>query len=249
MPRHPQPYNEPMTASSPLPAPSTTTSAPVTLRCQGILFDMDGILVSSLGSVERSWSTWALSRGIDPVLAIHTAHGCRAIETVRNLRPDLDDEVELKYIEDLEVADNEDLAVLPGIPALLAALPAHRWTVVTSATERLARLRLAAGEIRIPEHIVTADRVINGKPHPEPYLRGAEILSFPPSECIVFEDSGSGTRAGRAAGCTVIGTTFSHPIAELAAAHYLVSDLTGISIEVLPADEGLELSFTPLALP
>jgi len=223
-------------------------SNPVTVVCKGILFDMDGILISSLGSVERSWSTWARSRDIDPALAIRTAHGCRAIETIRKLRPDLDDEAELKYIEDLEVGDNDGLAVLPGVPELLAALPAHRWTVVTSATERLARIRLAAGGISVPESIVTADFVTNGKPHPEPYLRGAEILGFPASDCVVFEDSGSGTKAGRAAGCMVIGTTFSHTIEELAAAHYLVTDLTGIAVEVLPGDEGLALHFTPLAV-
>lgn len=218
------------------------------MRCQGVLFDMDGILISSLGSVERSWTTWSLSRGIDPVLAIHTAHGCRAIETIRKLRPDLNDEAELKYIEDMEVADNEGLAVLPGIPELLAALPSNRWTVVTSATERLARIRMAEAGISVPERIITADMVTSGKPHPEPYLRGAEILGFPASQCVVFEDSGSGTNAGRAAGCTVIATTFSHPIAELAAAHYLVTDLTGIAVELLPGNEGLALHFTPLAL-
>jgi len=92
-----------MTASSPLSDASLPLAAPVTVRCKGILFDMDGILISSLGSVERSWTAWALRSGIDPALAIHTAHGCRAIETVRKLRPDLDDEAELKWIEDLEV--------------------------------------------------------------------------------------------------------------------------------------------------
>jgi mannitol-1-/sugar-/sorbitol-6-phosphatase len=237
-----------MTASSFLSEGSSAISSPVTVRCKGILFDMDGILVSSLGSVERSWHTWAVSRGIDPALAIHTAHGCRAIETVRMLRPDLDDEAELKYVEDLEVADNEGLAVLPGIPELLAALPPHRWTVVTSATERLARIRMAEGGIAVPERIITADKVTSGKPHPEPYLRGAEILGLPASDCVVFEDSGSGTKAGRAAGCTVIGTTFSHPVEELGAAHYLVADLTGIVVEVLPDEGGLALHFTPLSL-
>jgi sugar-phosphatase len=233
---------------SPVSSALLGASRPVTVLCKGVLFDMDGILISSLEAVERSWHTWAVSRGIDPVLAIHTAHGCRAIETVRKLRPDLDEEAELKYIEDLEVADNEGLAVLPGIPELLAALPSHRWTVVTSATERLARIRMAVGGIAVPERIITADRVTSGKPHPEPYLRGAEILSLPATQCVVFEDSASGTKAGRAAGCTVIGTTFSHPIAELDAAHYLVTDLAGITVEVLPGNEGLALHFTPLAL-
>ena len=237
-----------MTASSSPAFSPSEASAPVVVRCKGVLFDMDGILISSIGSVERSWRTWALARGVDPALAIHTAHGTRAIETVRKLRPDLDDEVELKYIEDLEVADNEGLAVLPGVLELLAALPAHRWTVVTSATERLARIRMAAGGIPVQERIVTADHVTNGKPEPEPYLRGAEILGFAPADCVVFEDSGSGTKAGRAAGCTVIGTTFSHPVEELRAAHYLVRDLTGIAVKVLPGDAGIEIGFSPLVV-
>src|SRR5206468_3363381 len=107
-----------------------------------ILFDMDGILVSSLGSVERSWSKWAELRGVDPVLTCQTAHGRRAIETVAIMRPDLDAELELKIIEDIEVDDNDGLTVLPGVLHLLAALPVDRWTVVTSATERLARVRM-----------------------------------------------------------------------------------------------------------
>ncbi|WP_263359127.1 HAD-IA family hydrolase [Acidicapsa ligni] len=236
-----------MTKSSPATsAPAATT--PVTVRCKGVLFDMDGILISSIGSVERSWTIWAISRNISPELAIHTAHGCRAIETIRKLRPDLDDEAELKYIEDIEVADKEGLAVLPGVVDLLAALPLARWTVVTSATERLARIRMEEGGLTVPERIITADSVTVGKPHPEPYLRGAEILGLPASDCVVFEDSASGTKAGRAAGCTVIGTTFSHSIAELSAAHFLVNDLTAIRVEVLPGDEGLALHFTPLAV-
>jgi mannitol-1-/sugar-/sorbitol-6-phosphatase len=241
------PYNESMTASS-LFTGQSVVSNPVTVRCKGVLFDMDGILISSLGSVERSWHTWGLSRGIDPSTAIYIAHGCRAIETIRKLRPDLDDEAELKYIEDLEIADNEGLAVLPGVLELLAALPSKRWTVVTSATERLARVRLAEGGIPVPERIITADQVSSGKPHPEPYLRGAEILGLPAADCVVFEDSASGTKSGRAAGCTVIGTTFSHSIEELSAAHYLVTDLTGIAVEVLPGHGGLALRFTPLTV-
>jgi sugar-phosphatase len=209
---------------------------------------MDGILISSIGSVERSWTKWAESRGVDPTTAIHTAHGCRAIETIRKLRPDLNDEAELKYIEEIEIMDNEGLAVLPGVLDLIASLPISKWTVVTSATERLARVRMADGGVPVPERIITADAVTNGKPHPEPYLRGAEILGLPASDCVVFEDSSSGARAGRSAGCTVIATTFSHSIAELSAAHFLVNDLTAIQVEVLPGNEGLAFHFTPLAV-
>ncbi|HUD14103.1 MAG TPA: HAD-IA family hydrolase [Terracidiphilus sp.] len=223
------------------------TSSPVLIRCKGILFDMDGILISSLGSVERSWTKWALMRGVDPVYACRIAHGCRAIETVARLRPDLDSETELKVIEEIEIADGEGLSVLPGVKALLASLPADRWTVVTSATERLARERMAASGIPVPARIITADSVILGKPNPAPYLAGASLLGFAPEECVVVEDSESGAKAGRAAGCTVIATTFSHSIESLAAAHYLVEDLAGVEATIFDGDEGLELRFTPLA--
>jgi mannitol-1-/sugar-/sorbitol-6-phosphatase len=221
-------------------------SSPVSIRCKGILFDMDGILISSLGSVERSWTKWALLRGIDPVQSLRIAHGRRAIDTLAELRPDLDAEAELKVIEDLEIADNEGLTVLPGVFGLLRALPRDRWTVVTSATERLARARLAAGGVPVPELLVTANQVTHGKPHPEPFQAGAALLGFAPEECVVFEDSSAGAKAGRAAGCTVVATTFSHPIETLDAAHYLVNDLTGL--EVRRDGDGLTLEFIPLAV-
>jgi sugar-phosphatase len=225
---------------------SCVVSSPVLVPCKGVLFDMDGILISSLGSVERSWSKWARMRGIDPAYACRIAHGCRAIDTVARLRPDLDSEAELKVIEELEIADNEGLAVLPGVLDLLAALPRDRWTVVTSATERLARVRMAAAGIPVPERLITANQVTHGKPNPQPFLAGAELLGFAPEECVVFEDSSSGARAGHAAGCAVLATTFSHPVETLDAADHLIEDVTGVDVTVLPGDEGLMLRFTPL---
>ena len=136
---------------------SSAAVSSVLIRCQGILFDMDGVLISSLGGVERSWAKWAKMRGVDIARAREIAHGRRAVDVLAMLCPDLDSEVELKLIEEIEVRDNEGLTALPGVPELLAALPRDRWTVVTSATERLARVRLAAGRIPVPERLVTAD--------------------------------------------------------------------------------------------
>ena len=223
---------------------SSSSGSPVEIQCRGVLFDMDGILVSSLGSVERSWTKWAELRGVDPELTCRTAHGCRAIDTIGKMRPDLDAEQELKVIEDIEIGDNEGLTVLPGVLEMLTALPADRWTVVTSSTRKLALVRMAVGGIPVPRKIVAADFVTRGKPHPEPFLTGAAVLGFDPKDCVVFEDSASGSQAGRAAGCTVVATTFSHPVESLDAAHYIVEDLTGMRVTLLP--DGLTLSFNDL---
>jgi sugar-phosphatase len=214
------------------------------VRTKGLLFDMDGVLISSLGSVERSWQTWAEGHGLDVRETIKTAHGMRAIETVRKLKPDADDVAELKVVEELEMGDTEGLQVLEGVISILQALPQKFWTIVTSATERLARSRLAFAGIPAPEHIITADMVTNGKPHPEPYRRGAKILGLPPEDCVVIEDSTSGAKAGRAAGCKVLATTFSHRIDQLAAADWIVESLAQVKITIV--DQELELEFTPL---
>jgi len=219
-------------------------SSPVLVRCKGILFDMDGILISSVGSVERSWTKWADMRGVDPAYALGVIHGRRAIESVAMLRPDLDPVQELKLVEDIELADGQGITVLPGVKELIAAIPSNRWTVVTSATERLARLRLEASGFSLPEHMVTAETVSEGKPNPAPYLAGAALLGFAPEECVVFEDSASGVAAGCAAGCIVVGTTFSHEAEHLECANYLVRDLAGVTASVVP--DWLALRFTPL---
>ncbi len=225
---------------------SSTKSSSIGIRCKGVLFDMDGILISSLGSVERSWSKWARMRGVDPEYTCRVAHGCRSIETVARLRPDLDPEEENKIIEGLEIEDTEGVTVLPGVLDLLSSLPARRWTVVTSATEPLARVRLAAAGVPVPEKFITAESVTQGKPHPAPFLAGAALLGFSPEDCVVFEDSESGAKAGHAAGCTVIATTFSHSIDQLRDAQFLVSDLTQVKASIASGGD-LSLQVSPLA--
>lgn len=214
------------------------------ISVRGILFDMDGVLVSSLGSVERSWTKWALAHGVDPALAIQTAHGRRAIESVQFLRPDLDAREEMLRVEDMEVEDNEGLETLPGVTRILRSLPPDRWAVVTSATHRLALSRLHAGGIPTPERLVSADQVAQGKPFPEPYLAGAKLLGLPPADCLVIEDSPSGATAGHAAGCRVLATLFSHPLETLNAADWIVRSLD--DVQVSAAADHIEVEFDPL---
>jgi sugar-phosphatase len=214
------------------------------LHVRGILFDMDGVLVSSLGSVERSWAKWSQMRNVDTALAIKTAHGQRAIETVRRLRPDLNDVEELKLIEEIEIADKDDIEVLNGVPRILTALPQKYWTVVTSATEKLARARLGYAGLTVPEHFVTAETVTYGKPSPDPYLKGAALLGLKPEDCLVVEDSSAGAVAGHAAGCKVLATLFSHTVESLTAADWLVQSLDDVAVRAM--EDGVEVEFQPL---
>jgi len=66
--------------------------------------------------------------------------------------------------------------------------------------------------------MVTCDDIRNGKPDPEPYIKGAGLLGVPASKCVVFEDAPAGIRSGKAAGALVIATRTTSPDSELEAA-------------------------------
>jgi mannitol-1-/sugar-/sorbitol-6-phosphatase len=220
-------------------------SQPVCVETKGILFDMDGVLISSIGSVVRCWRQWAEMYDIPNAEIYEVPHGMRAIEIVRSLRPDIDAEEGLRVIEDLELKDTADLKVLPGVKELMESLPLDRWAIVTSATTRLLLGRLEAAGLPVPARLISADMVERGKPDPEPYRRGAALLGFRSEECIVVEDAPSGVGAGVAAGCRVLGVLGTHSAEELAEADWVVESLEGLGVAV--AGGGLELRFTPLA--
>lgn len=213
----------------------------VRVETKGLLFDMDGVLISSIGSVVRCWRIWAKKYGIPNADTYEVPHGVRAIDIVRSLRPDIDPLEGLKVIEDLEIVDTSDLKVLPGAKELLESLPPERWAIVTSATRRLMLGRLEAAGLPAPGRIVSADDVEKGKPDPEPYRKGAQLLGCTPEECVVVEDAPSGVGAGKAAGSRVLGVVGTHTLAELERADWVVQSLEDIRAKVY--DGGLELGF------
>lgn len=217
----------------------------ICVEAKGILFDMDGVLISSIGSVVRCWKRWAKQYGVPDAENYEVPHGMRAIDIVKMLRPDIDPIEGLRAIEDMEMEDTEGLTVLPGVQALLESLPAERWTIVTSATRRLLLGRLAVAGLPAPLRLISADDVVHGKPDPEPYRRGAELLGFRPEECVVVEDAPSGVGAGIAAGCRVLGVLRTHSAEELAAADWITRSLEGLAVDT--RTDGLALQFAPLA--
>lgn len=195
------------------------------LDVKGILFDLDGVLIDSTAGVARVWHDWAARHGFDPEQTAHTAHGRRAIDTVRLLAPQLDAEAELKDLEAREIADSYDVTQFPGAAELLASLPSERWAIVTSGTRDLASHRLEVAGLPIPELMITGSDIQHGKPHPEPYQRGAALLGLAAAECVAVEDAPSGIRSARDAGMPVLGLPTTYPAAELSQATALLPSL------------------------
>ncbi len=205
----------------------------MTVEVRGLLFDMDGVLIDSTGADERAWIGWATHHGMERDFPLRATHGRRAVDSLRELRPDLDEVVELERLESFDSAVGESAQLLAGVSRLIGRLPEGSWTVVTSAPERLMRRRLAGAGLKLPPVVVTADKVANGKPHPEPYLAGAKVLGFAPAECLVIEDAPAGVKAGKAAGCRVLGVLGSHRAEELMEADWRVRSLEDVTAEVV----------------
>jgi sugar-phosphatase len=206
-----------------------------TFHCSAILFDLDGVLVDSTRSVERQWRAWARERGIDEERVMAIAHGVRTIEVIRAVAPHLDAEAEVRKLESREAADRDGVAVMPGAVELVRSIPEGRWCVVTSGTRHLASTRLRLAGIPVPEVLVTADDVAHGKPHPEPYLKGAELLGVNPEECLVIEDAPAGIQSAHAGGMKAIAVTSTFPAVALGEADAIVERLAQIQIAVVGA--------------
>ena len=203
-----------------------------------VLFDMDGTLLDSIGSVERSWVLWAGEYDID-LERLLGFHGIPAAGVIAALRPDLDAPAQaaaVRRIEDLEVADTEGVVLLPGTAEALDALldSGADVAIVTSCTDPLFEARVAASGLRRPDTVVTASMVQRGKPDPEPFLLAAERLGVDPADCLVVEDAVAGLTAARAAGVggtlAVLHTTPAaalEPLADL-----VVSGLHAVRFEV-----------------
>jgi len=209
---------------------------------------MDGTLVDSTAGVVGAWNNLRKTYPhLDVQNILNTSHGVRTIENLRqHLGIDdpeiLEREAEL-FEKDIVCSASENggpgIVILPGVKPIIDLLSPYRflpkpcWAICTSGTRAYASSALVNAAIPLPDVFITSEDVTKGKPHPDPYLLGAEKCGLSPKNCIVFEDAPNGIRSGKAAGCTTVAllTTHSRDLIEAAQPDFIVKDLSQISIE------------------
>lgn len=211
------------------------------MKCKGFLFDLDGTLVDSLPVVERAWSNWGKRHGIDADEILDFIHGKQAITSLRHFMAGSSEEEiqqEFTLLEKTEAEDTEGVTALPGACELLAHLNALEipWAIVTSGSMPVASARRQAAGLPLPTHFVTAERVKKGKPEPDAYLLGAELLGLSPADCVVVEDAPAGILSGLAAGCAVIAVNAPAETPRLAETALQLTTLNALRIS--KADDG-----------
>ncbi|WP_329450334.1 HAD-IA family hydrolase [Streptomyces sp. NBC_01724] len=183
------------------------TSEPTQPAGKYVLFDVDGTLIDAVENQRQVWGTWSARYGLDPDEVYRVALRTRPMETFATVAPDRDPRACLAALHELEDEDVRSgvYAAFEGATELLSALPSGRWGLVTSNYEHRVRGRFARTGLPVPEVIVDAAAVAEGKPSPVPYLLAAELLGAGPQDCLVIEDAPSGVRSGLCAGMTVWG--------------------------------------------
>ncbi|MBA2529902.1 MAG: HAD-IA family hydrolase [Euzebyales bacterium] len=208
------------------------------MTCRGVLFDLDGVLLDSNAAVQRAWSLWAREVDVDVDQVLALAHGRRTADTIRLVAPQLDANAEAVRIERREAGTTQGLRRCAGASALLSALPASAWAVVTSGSRALATARLRATGLPLPRALIAAEDVGDGKPHPACYLAGAAALGLAAHDCLVVEDAPAGVQAAKAAGMRVIAVTTTHARADLVAADLILSGVSRLRAATTMAPEG-----------
>lgn len=207
---------------------------------RAVLFDADGVLVDSHAGYEQVWDRWSRLHGLDPAAVLEATHARRPVDTIADVAPQLDPVAEYARLVGFVAAMPGAFPLFADTVALLEALPADRWAIVTSGDADRVRERLDAGGAPVPGVLVDGAAVERGKPDPEGYLLAAQRLGAAAEDCLVVEDAPAGLRAAPAAGMRAIGLATSHAAEALSDADVVHGSLAEAGPEVLAwlRDEG-----------
>ena len=179
-----------------------------------VIFDCDGVLVDSESLIERAFLRVMEGHGLrlgpddhlDTFKGLSTGRAVDILKTIWevSLPVDIEEIIESAEWEEME----RGLQPVPGaIDAVRSVVAAGMAVCVGSngAPDAIAhRLRLTGLHHWFEDRLFSAAMVAHGKPYPDVFLHAAETMGFPPSECVVVEDSDAGVQAGLLAGMRVL---------------------------------------------
>lgn len=192
---------------------------------KSILFDMDGVIVDSMRLHAECWiavfKEYGVTLGLEDIFLREGMSGVGSIiDIFRSKGHSVPDREEMKRLQEqkLDLFERRPVRLFPGIEEILGFLSRKGIVLglVTGSLKRSVSHVLPAGVIAHFQSVITVDDIENGKPHPEPYLKGLEQVGFPPEEVLAVENAPLGIRSAKAAGlcCFAIATTLSEKYLE-----------------------------------
>jgi beta-phosphoglucomutase len=211
----------------------------------GVIFDMDGVIVDSNPYHKIALKDFCSSHGyeLSDEQLLKRIYGRTNRDWLTELFGKLPEDQLAEYAEEKESLYrkllNYDIKPVKGLIKFLDLLDAHKIlrAIGTSAPRTNVDFTLTkTNTVKYFPTILNDTFVTHSKPNPEIYLKSAEALGLPNSQCIVIEDSLSGVEAGQRAGSKVVGITTTHSREELKHCDLVIDDFEGLGIEAL---EGL----------
>lgn len=213
---------------------------------RGVIFDFDGVLVDSEAAHFEALRTVLATElegevtqaeydenylGYDDHTCVRRALELRGREASPEVVSDLVDRKWQAYDEGLS-----NIPFFPGAEDLVLALYAASVPLaIASGSHRneIETILQARGLLQCFRGVISADDVMNFKPHPEPYLRARAVLAAveSPEGIVALEDSTTGMASARAADLRVIGVANSRPRGKLGLAHHVVDSLAELTVE------------------
>jgi beta-phosphoglucomutase len=188
-------------------------------KVRAFLFDMDGVIADTNPYHRLAWESFNHRYGLETTDAMHQRmYGRRNDQIVRDFfGAELTAEEvtargaakEALYRE--MITDRVESILVPGLREFLDRYRDVPKALVTNAEPANVSFLLEQAQLRAYFGVVlNGSDVANPKPHPEIYLRAAELLHTEPAACVVFEDSHAGVEAGIAAGMPVVGVSTTY---------------------------------------
>lgn len=205
---------------------------------QALLIDMDGTLVDTEPYWEDAKIGLAKKHGV-PFTAEDAAPlvGRSMMVTIEALQaagvPLTDEEVLAALVDEVAARVGDGIPWIDGAPEFLQRMTDSGipCALVTQAWEPVA-IQVVKASNGVLRELVSGGDVSHPKPHPEPYLLGAERLGVDPAHCVAMEDSPAGVASAEAAGAQVIVLPGMHPVEDSPNRHP-VESLQEIDIELL----------------
>ncbi len=207
---------------------------------QGVIFDMDGVLVDSSEAHFESWQAIGQEVGIAMSREQFAAtFGRTSREIIREFWPalatsdaaiaEVDARKEAIFRESLA----RDFPAMDGAVELIDALSATGFALAIGSSGPPENVALVLEKLRRRDKfrgVVTGMDVTRGKPDPQVFLLAAERIGLPPARCVVIEDAPAGVAAAKAAGARCIGlASMGRDPQSLAQADWVVGSLREIS--------------------
>ncbi len=209
----------------------------------GVIFDMDGVLVDTEEHICQAAIRFFGEQGIqakeDDFLPFVGAGENRYIGGVAEqygLNVDIEDAKKRTYEIYHEIVRNK-LTPLPGVYEFIESCKQRRLRLALATSADSPKMVINLQELGLKQEtfdrIITGNDVVHKKPHPEIFIKAAELLELPPETCLVVEDSVNGIKAAKSAGCKCLGLTTSFGRSQLSEADWIVKDLSEAPLDVI----------------